>query len=272
MSDLDGTLLDRSAAVTPRTAEIINSLIQQGMNFTFATARSIHSARDITSALKINVPCILMNGVSIYDLNRNKYISNHYIPEAASEEIVAAFRKNGLKCFMYKMCGEELIAFYTSFGSEAMREFAELRKKRFNKPYIQCSDILAESDERTVYFNALGEYDQLKCVQEAVDKIRGVGCAFYIDTYSGKWFLEIFSDKASKANGIRQLKELYGFERIVCFGDNLNDLSMFEAADLRIAAGNARPEVKEAADIVIGPNTRDGVAEWLRNNYITENA
>ena len=53
---------------------------------------------------------------------------------------------------------------------------------------------------------------------------------------------------------------------MVAFGDNLNDLSMFEAADVKIAVGNAKEELKDAADIVIGTNSEDGVAEWLRNN------
>ena len=55
----------------------------------------------------------------------------------------------------------------------------------------------------------------------------------------------------------------YGFDEIVAFGDNLNDLPMFEQADIKIAVGNARDEVKAAADIVIGTNDNDGVAQWL---------
>ena len=93
-----------------------------------------------------------------------------------------------------------------------------------------------------------------------------MSCAFYLDVYNGAWYLEIFSDRASKANGIRFLREKYGFERVVAFGDNLNDLSMFEAADVRIAVGNAREELKAAADLVIGDNRNDGVVRWLTDN------
>ena len=63
ISDLDGTLLDNDARLSDFTAEAINKLIMQGMNFTFATARSVYSAKPITSKLNISVPCILMNGV-----------------------------------------------------------------------------------------------------------------------------------------------------------------------------------------------------------------
>ena len=54
-----------------------------------------------------------------------------------------------------------------------------------------------------------------------------------------------------------------GYEKIVAFGDNYNDLGMFEAADVSVAVGNACDEVKNAADIVIEKNTEDGVAKFL---------
>ena len=56
ISDLDGTLFNSNAEITDNTAEIINSLIERGMNFTFATARSERSAIEMTKKLKINTP------------------------------------------------------------------------------------------------------------------------------------------------------------------------------------------------------------------------
>ena len=99
------------------------------------------------------------------------------------------------------------------------------------------------------------------------EKLSGVDIAFYLDVYNDSWYLEIFSHKASKANGIRFIRENYGFDKVVAFGDNLNDLPMFEQADTKIAVGNAREEVKKAADIVIGTNDNDGVAEYLANLF-----
>ena len=61
------------------------------------------------------------------------------------------------------------------------------------------------------------------------------------------------------------LKELYGFERVVVFGDEKNDLSMFAVSDESYAVANANEEVKQMASGVIGSNTCDGVAEFLRS-------
>ncbi|SHM76389.1 Cof-type HAD-IIB family hydrolase [Ruminococcus flavefaciens] len=263
ITDLDGTLLSSDGSISVKTADIINKLTQSGMYFTFATARSVYSAKPLTAALGINVPCILMNGVSIYDLKADGYIANQYISTEASEKVIEAFKREKAEVFLYRFNEEVLTCYYTRVTTRVMQSFAEVRKNRYNKPYIQCADLMDAANERTVYYTALAEYERLLPVKLAVDGIDGVDCAFYEDTYTGKWFLEVFSAAASKSNGLRYLRESYGFDEVVAFGDNLNDLPMFAQADIRIAVGNAREEIKAAADYVIGTNDEDGVARWL---------
>ena len=262
VSDLDGTLLDPSPKITSRTAETLNFLIAKGMEFTFATARSIYSAVPITSALDINVPCILMNGVSIYDIVNERYIKNEFIAPEDSAEILRIFGKYGIHCFMYRIDNGILTCYYSELTTKVMQSFAEVRKHEYKKPFVQCR-LADYADEYTVYFTTTGPYEELLPVKLEAEKIAGVNIAFYLDVYNGAWYLEIFSHKASKANALRFLRENYGFDKVVAFGDNLNDLPMFEQADTKIAVGNARDEVKAAADIVIGTNDRDGVAEYL---------
>jgi hypothetical protein len=63
------------------------------------------------------------------------------------------------------------------------------------------------------------------------------------------------------------LKEKYGFERIVSFGDNLNDIPLFRASDECYAVANAKAELKEIATSVIESNVNDGVAKWLDSRF-----
>ena len=75
--------------------------------------------------------------------------------------------------------------------------------------------------------------------------------------------MEIYSGRASKGSGVRKLKALCKAERVVVFGDNYNDMDMFQAADEGYAVENAVEELKAAATGVIGSNREDGVAKWL---------
>ena len=88
-------------------------------------------------------------------------------------------------------------------------------------------------------------------------------CVCYADEYGRGVTAEVFPAGCDKGSGVEALRRLAGGCRIVAFGDNVNDLPLFAAADECYAVGNALAAVKEAADGVIGPNTEDGVARWL---------
>jgi hypothetical protein len=74
--------------------------------------------------------------------------------------------------------------------------------------------------------------------------------------------------KASKANAIRKMKEMWGCSRVISFGDAVNDIPMFEISDECYAVQNAVDELKAIATGVIGSNEEDGVARWLMDHDI----
>ena len=79
---------------------------------------------------------------------------------------------------------------------------------------------------------------------------------------------DILPITATKANATLQLKSMLGCDKMVVFGDGLNDLSMFSVADEKYAVENAIPELKEIATAVIGSNAEDGVARWIEENAL----
>jgi hypothetical protein len=56
-------------------------------------------------------------------------------------------------------------------------------------------------------------------------------------------------------------------KEVVAFGDNYNDIEMLKHAGLGIAVGNAKPEVKEVANLITESNVNDGVAIQLEKLF-----
>lgn len=200
-------------------------------------------------------------------MSTGEYIKNAYIPQDISRKIISSFKANDLNCFMFRFSDNILSTCYDNVTDELMKSYVKERRDKFLQPFFECDDLLNEINGNEIYINSTGSYESLLPVKNDVFEIAGADFAFYKDTYTEKWFLETFSDKASKANGIRFLREKYGFEHITVFGDNFNDLSMFKEADTKIAVGNAKSELKEKADIITDTNENDGVAKWLAENY-----
>lgn len=267
ISDLDGTLLDRSAKLTKRSAEIINELSSRGMLFTIATARSLSSLR-ILSDLKTDLPCVQLNGVLMYDLGKGEYMGCTPIETEAALKISEILRKHDRMSFVYKADSEYGIHVeFEHLTNEVERRFFEARKDQDYKSFAQTDKIRISDDDRVIYFTMVDSYDKLLPIHNEIKKVPGARPTLYSDNYSDLYFLEVFSSRATKAEGMKKIKQIIGADRVVAFGDNLNDIEMLLAADEGIAVGDAVDEVKQIADKVIGNSYNDGVAEYLLENY-----
>lgn len=260
ISDLDGTLLASSGHPSEFTVKTVKSLIKKGLHFTVATARSISSAAGLVEDLGIVLPGVMMNGVFLTDLNtkEQKYVC--FIPEDRARQVISAFTSSGRPPIVFTFDGH-INAEYTAIKNDYEKQFIEKRKKLYHS-FLQV-DRHAVGD-RTVYINGIDYKDTMDKVAEKLDKIDGIKYSYYLDTYSGdKYFIEVYSADAGKKNTVEHLKRIYGFDSVVAFGDNANDVEMMKAADLGVAVGNAQPEARAVADIIIDTNDNDGVAKYL---------
>ena len=269
ISDLDGTLLNKSAELSGYTVRALNRMIADGLDFTVATARTIASSGKILADLDLRIPIVLMNGVLIYDIQEQRYDQINALPPltaAAVTDILEAYEASGL---MYELYNGELRTYYESLEQKPVRDFVEERMVLYNKPFRHTGRFSDISPEHIIYFTLIDTYERLLPVRDALVTHPGLNMALYKDNYSPDlWYLEMFSDKASKRNAVNYLRAAYGCERITGFGDNLNDLPMFEACDVRVAVENAAPEVRAAADYICGANDADGVVKWLAENAL----
>ena len=88
---------------------------------------------------------------------------------------------------------------------------------------------------------------------------------YYDNILEDQGYLEIYPSGTSKANAIERLAREINVDEIVSFGDNLNDIPMFEISHRCYATDNAVDEVKLYATDIIDSNMDDGVARFLWN-------
>lgn len=267
ISDLDGTLLNRNAQLTDYSRRTINLLVEKGMSFTAATARTYATVSKILNGLHVNAPIILMNGALIRDLQKDEYVYSAIIDNSVSNKIILIMHEMNLYSFMYTIQNGDMVPYYEKIATPEMRAFYEERKNKYYKQFLQTSDFGSVNDN-SLYFSLINKKENLMPFYEKIKDFQDIKLTFYRDVYSNDlWYLEIFSPNASKENAVNFLKNEYGYDKIICFGDNLNDISLFNASDKKYAVENAAPELKKLADRIIGSNESDGVARFLKDNY-----
>ena len=65
VSDLDGTLLRSNERTSEYTNNVINNLTQKGLLFSYATARSLITAKKVTIGISAEIPLIVYNGAFV---------------------------------------------------------------------------------------------------------------------------------------------------------------------------------------------------------------
>lgn len=261
ITDLDGTFLNSEGEVSEKSREIINKMIDDGLLFTVATARSRVSASRILDSLNLNIPVVLMNGVFIFDPAQEKYLSANAIREEKAEEVIKVFEKHRETPFMFSFANGNIDLEYTALSNSAQQNFYEERKTKYKN--FQKVSALSAQGKNVVYFANLVSYEKGQPIFDEISNMDGVSAVFYEDTYYDCWYLEVFSEKSSKPGGMEFVKKYTGAERTVAFGDNLNDIAMMKAADYCCAVSNGRKEVRDIADKTIGKNTEDAVAKEI---------
>lgn len=260
ISDLDGTLLTSEQKISEKSLEIINRLTDEGMIFTYATARSIVTARKVAAGLILKNPVIVYNGAFILDAETGERLVKNVFTSEEAAEIYGILGNFGISPIVYSIIDDkEKFSYIPDRLTKGQKDFNDTRKGDVrHRPVSKDCEMLAGE---IFYFSCI---DKAGTMGEAFETLKDrFYCVYGEDIYSGDQWLEILPRSATKANAVIQLKEYLGCEKLVVFGDGKNDILMFKAADECYAVKNADPALKEIATGIIGGNNEDTVANFL---------
>lgn len=267
LTDLDGTFLNKSAKVTENSARIINELTKEGLLFSIATARTYATVIPLFKNVDLRLPLILMNGVCIYDPIQKKTLSIHPISPKSGHEINAVFEKYGKNPLFYFEQNSKMTVRYKKLDNEFVEAYVNEREAFFNKKFEQVGSFDFENGGSFVYIVTLDQKEALEKVYLELKSRSDINCNFYRDNYTNCYFLEAMRSNISKGSGALQLKEMLKVDRIIAFGDNINDIPFFKAADECYAVENACDELKSIATGIIGCNEDDAVAKFIQKRF-----
>lgn len=268
--DLDGTLLDDNLNISDKNLDLINLAYQNRYEIVICTGRPLESVRKFISKInkKRNIVryMVLLNGSSIYDLKNNINLRSCFINKNIIRKAVNFIIENKLENinlvamndyeFLTRMQGNIIDELKVDAKKNKMKiiklEDNELiNKKNINKIfYIGLSQILDKfQNEFELYFG------------NSVETVRSSSLIF-----------EILPIDVNKGKGLKWLSDKIGAEKkdIICIGDELNDISMFDISGKNIAMINGNYKLKEKADFITDSNNKSGVAkaiEWILGLY-----
>ncbi|MCV2490588.1 Cof-type HAD-IIB family hydrolase [Geodermatophilus sp. YIM 151500] len=264
-TDLDGTLLDSTGHVRPRTRAALEACWAAGIPVVGVTGRGPRLLDSVRTALDGRGIAVLAQGGYVVDLERDEVLRTMGLPRTQAHGVIERIEA---------VAGELVVAV------EDAAEQAEARQPRssplrvqhgFDWPYPEPAMLLPRHEVLPVgavlkVFLRSSSVDQdelLALARRVVDPAEAEL------THAGLGFIEVLPPGITKATGLAVALERYGvgFGEVLAFGDMPNDLPMVaavtEAGGRAVAVANAHPAVRAAAAELTSGHDAEGVARYL---------
>ncbi|HLD24405.1 MAG TPA: HAD family hydrolase [Patescibacteria group bacterium] len=235
--DVDDTLVIHGLEYLPskRVSQAVAQCTKKGVAVCLATSRPLYAAINIIAHLNMKGLCILNGGTQIYDPINKRMVRELYIPKGAISKLLAYARKHHLKIGIFD--GENNI---------------DLPKH-----------LISKETGRIIGFYlpeiALSRVDK---VEKDLEDIMDVAIHKMLSWDKKYGWIDVTNGKATKLHGILEVAKRLSIEphEMIGIGDGYNDFPLLMACGLKIAMGNAVPELKAIADFIAPSVEEDGVA------------
>ncbi len=257
--DIDGTLVNSSGKIGERTKKALFAARNNGCLLTLASGRPTGEMAWVAKELRLHEDggCIIsFNGGEIFDCKNNKIISRHVFSKKYVPWLYGLSKEHGTVILSYPESGTEIDS------DDPDYKFVRIESEINGIDIRKVADFARDIDYDPVKCIITGEPERLLAIQAIItEKEPDVLEAYRSESF----FLEIMPRGVNKGRALEKLASLTGIarEETIAFGDSYNDLAMIEYAGMGIAMGNAKPEVKEAADYVTSRHDEDGIADAL---------
>lgn len=238
ISDIDGTIAETRIDAFP--SQVVTNAIKKShdvITFSLATGRPFHLVKYLSEHLNLQSPIITDNGAAIVDSKTGSSLWEALLSHNEAEDILT----------ITKDCALTRISCATT-NLENPTEIplgTKIQK-------ISVHDLTQNEMERLIS-KLESKFKDLAIVRAAA--------------FKGKDFFDVYisNGKATKQHAVLKLAEILNISphEIIGIGDGYNDFPLLMACGLKVAMGNAVPELKEIADYIAPPVEEDGVADVI---------
>ena len=261
--DLDGTLLNSEKILTPENEAALRRAAEEGIEIVPATGRFYRGMPECIRDLPYVHYAITINGAEVTDVRRKTALVRAELPTGTAIRVMEELDRLPVIYDCYADGG--------GYMPRALNEkAAEYPPTRHNLDMIL--NLRTPVPELKAYLRETGygvqKIQAFFLDQDLRKRTMENLAALFPDTADSPSIvnnIEINSRAAQKGFALRSLAEAIGVDPAdtMAFGDDLNDLSMIEAAGTGVAMANGAGEVREKADYVAPSCDENGVAAAL---------
>ncbi|MEM7517930.1 MAG: HAD family hydrolase, partial [Planctomycetota bacterium] len=266
--DLDGTLLDEDGRIRERSRQALRELRERDVMVLLATGRSVISTKPVLEDLGLDTPAVTFNGAVVWDPARGRAIEEQVLGTETFRRSLAFAEERDLLCVVMRTDLKVGMAPRTEGEELGLRYLSELRT-------VERHELDVEYPIRVTFYEESGRPSAELCAEVEAAIARPVYLTHFPLNHlpnhrsSTLQVVDVHPPCRGKAEALRVLDEHYSIpaERVMAFGDASNDVPMLLGAGLGVAMGDGMASAQEAADVIIGSNRTDAIADFLTAEF-----
>ncbi|VEU59067.1 HAD family hydrolase [Mesomycoplasma neurolyticum] len=272
-SDLDGTLLQSDKSISPNSIQTIIKLKNNNKLFGVATGRPYYFVKKEITLLKPDFPIISCNGALIFDYKLNKVIFYNSFTKDQVSLIWNILTKNNITFLVYqvdKMQGyhpEAKVSKWFKWVEDTIKSRDNEHKPEFvilNKE--QQKNFLNQENKIVKFLMIKTDSNELD-LEKALKELNEIPGIYAVQSHPE--VVDIMRNESTKGTGIEMLAKKYNFDlnKTLVFGDESNDISMFEKAKYSVAMEQAPVNVKKVSTFITKSNDEDGIFHFVEKHF-----
>lgn len=233
--DVDGTLIPKVPHSTlSQKAKQALSEASNYLSVSVATARPFTPTKNLFTSLSFLSPSIFSNGAQIVDVQKKTVLFDYPMDFGVVRNVCTVLEK-----------------FPVTFWIQDNGYDRKWKGYKPQKPYV-----IVVSHLQPHFADSL---------QHQLSKIQGIAISKSMPELNNTADLLITQPLGTKQHAVLELCKVLGVSRseVIGIGDDYNDISFLMACGLKVAMGNAIPEVKDIADYIVPPVGHDGIVDVI---------
>jgi HAD superfamily hydrolase (TIGR01484 family) len=244
MLDIDGTIIPyrKDALPSLRVKEAIRKAHEK-VKVCLATGRPYFMVKHLIEYLDLHGLVIMNDGAQVMDSKTKKIYYERQLDISDAKKACDILHNAGVEFLIH----------------DSGKDFVYSKRYSPQKPFNIFSLKSYEESFADTVIDALSDIPTIKVNKTHFGKKNQVG------------FL-ISHAEATKLHGIFEVAKIWNIttEEIIGVGDSGNDFQLLMASGLKVAMGNALPELKDIADYIAPSVTEDGVADVIEKFILNE--
>ncbi len=215
----------------------LNRMLDSGMNFTLATARTPANLVEDMRDIRLRLPVVTMNGAALFDMKKNHYVRTVPLSQQDTRELRALLGQQGVHVFTNVVEDDIWMIFYGNLQNEAeCRIFETLRCS----PYRNYIHREPHEDATAVYLMMIDRRERVEEIYSLLEREGWTQRCRVISYDSADYpdyrYIKIYNREATRENMTRELANRLGLSKIITLSNANCDVVVSSAGDPAVKA------------------------------------